>query len=136
MQIYHYDRNTGEYTGAGAAPIDPMATKRERKEIYLIPACATTVEPIPAKEGFRRVFDGTWQYVEIPLPPEPTLEEIAAEEALEAKIAARAQAILDNLPSWQQVSNEIDAAFTNVAQRAVINKLARVIYWMAKDRAE
>ena len=83
MQIYHYDRNTGEYLGATAAQIDPMATQREGKEVYLDIPGASFIEPLPEKEGFKRIFiEGDWQYVEIPKEPEselPTAEEIAAQ---------------------------------------------------------
>jgi len=59
--------------------------------------------------------------------------EAAAKAALEAE---KAQAIIDSLPSWQAVSDAIDAAFTNVGQRKIIKKMARVLYWLAKGTEE
>lgn len=70
---------------------------------------------------------------------------IAAAEA--ANNAAKAQAIIDNLPAWQPVSDALDgikadaqAATTIAALKVVIigliifvKKLARVLYWLAKD---
>lgn len=48
--------------------------------------------------------------------------------------AQREQAIVDNLPSWQQVSDAIDAATTIAACKVILKKLARVVYWLAKNR--
>jgi DNA-binding GntR family transcriptional regulator len=55
----------------------------------------------------------------------------AQAEAL--KQQAKAQAIEDNLPSWQQVSDAIDAATTIAACKVIIKKMARIIYWLAKN---
>jgi hypothetical protein len=65
---------------------------------------------------------------------------LAAEEATrvaeEVRIAAKTKAVIDNLPSWVQV----DTAVTNIANLAdakvFIRKLARIVYWLAKDKAE
>ena len=66
----------------------------------------------------------------------PTPEELATKAARQAIIDAKAQALLDNIPSWAQV----DAAVTNIANladaKAFIRKLARVVYWLAKDRED
>lgn len=66
----------------------------------------------------------------------PDTDKINARLAEEARIAAKAQAILDNLPSWAAV----DAAVTNIANladaKAFIRKLARVVYWLAKNQAD
>ncbi len=63
-------------------------------------------------------------------------EQQAAHDAEEARKAAKAQAIIDNLPSWAQV----DTAITNIANltdaKAFIKKLARVTYWLARDKAD
>lgn len=48
--------------------------------------------------------------------------------------AQKAQALIDNLPSWQQVSDTIDAATTIAACKVILKKLARVVYWLAKNR--
>ena len=100
MQIYHYDRATGEYLGSTPAQIDPMATKREGKEVYLVPACATIIEPPSEKEGYSIIFDGkAWQYFEIPKPPEPEPKPEPTPEEIQARMKQTAingiQAILD-----------------------------------------
>jgi F0F1-type ATP synthase epsilon subunit len=64
---------------------------------------------------------------------------LAAEEAArvveQQKQAAKAQALIDNLPSWQAVSDAIDAADTVPKLRAIVKKIARVTYWIAKNSA-
>ena len=66
----------------------------------------------------------------------PDPEKVDARLAEEARIAAKIAAISDNLPSWSQV----DAAVTNIANladaKAFLLKLARVVYWLARDRAD
>ena len=57
----------------------------------------------------------------------------ATREAREARVAQRAQDVSDSLPSWQQVSDAIDGAFPAGAQRTVVKRLARVVYWLAKN---
>ena len=86
--------------------------------------------------------------------PAQTPEEIAAEEAAAAAEAARIQAkaadLVDALPDWATVAAKFDqgtAALANAttiaAVKAVLQglidvnrKLARVVYWLAKDRAD
>lgn len=43
--FYNYDKITREYTGSGVAEINPVATKREGKEVYYAPAYATLKKP-------------------------------------------------------------------------------------------
>ena len=57
--------------------------------------------------------------------------EIAAQAAQATKAAeqaAKAQEIIDNLPAWQPVSDAIDSATTIAALKAIVKKLARVVY--------
>lgn len=60
----------------------------------------------------------------------------AQDDAEAARIAAKAQAFVDNLPSWVAV----DTAITKIANLAdaktFIRKLARVVYWDVKDKAD
>lgn len=65
--------------------------------------------------------------------------EVAKVEALTAIKAAqelKAQEFLDNLPSWEKVKTAIEGATTIAALRAIVLKLARVVYWLARDRAD
>ena len=61
---------------------------------------------------------------------------IDARVAEEARVIAKAQAFIDNLPSWDGVSAAVDN-IANLAQAKVfIKKLARVVYWLAKDKED
>jgi F0F1-type ATP synthase epsilon subunit len=62
--------------------------------------------------------------------------EAAARQADVARIAAKEQAIVDNLPSWTEVDTAITNANTNAAMKIIISKLARVVYWLAKNKAD
>jgi len=56
------------------------------------------------------------------------------EEAI--RIEAKAQAIIDNLPTWAEIDAAITAATTIAGLKVIIRKMARVLYWLAKDRAD
>ena len=60
----------------------------------------------------------------------------AAAQAEEARIQAKAQEIFDNLPAWQAIVDAIEAATTIAALKVIIKKMARVLYWLARDRAD
>ena len=92
MISYSYDNN-GKYSGEYNCQLDQVATKRETRPIYLLPANSTwTPPPEYDKETEIPVWDGTiWRIQELPQapydPPEPepvpdppetiTLEEMA-----------------------------------------------------------
>ena len=49
--------------------IDPIESKNQGKDIYLLPADSTFKTPLPEKDGFYVVFNGTdWEYQEKPKP--------------------------------------------------------------------
>jgi hypothetical protein len=92
------------------------------------------IPTIEANGRFLSVVDGI-------LVVDPNKDSIlAAEEAARvaeaARIAAKEQALVDNLPSWTQVQ----AAVGNIANladaKAYLLKLSRVVYWLAKDKAD
>lgn len=65
MQVYKYDELTHEYTGVETAQLDPLESKVQGKEVYLLPANATFTAPLVVKEGYIQVYkDGVWNYVE------------------------------------------------------------------------
>lgn len=78
MIAYGYDDN-GYYTGEKTCQLDPLESRQQGKEIWLLPANATWDEPLPEKEGYRVKFEGgAWTYEKIPEPqpaPEPTEDE-------------------------------------------------------------
>lgn len=64
MKIYNYNPVTYEYIGEQNADLDPQETKKQGKDIYLIPANATAKKPPVHKEDKARVWqDGGWVYV-------------------------------------------------------------------------
>lgn len=63
MKVYLYDEDTKEYIQEEEALLDPLESKVQKKNIYLIPANVTTKEPLPAKEGYAVIFkNDDWAY--------------------------------------------------------------------------
>jgi hypothetical protein len=64
-KIYLYDDITKEYIGSRNADLDPEETKRQGKNVPLVPAYATLIKP-PAKEDLKtRVFNlNNWEIVD------------------------------------------------------------------------
>ena len=101
------------------------------------------------KHGVQRIADGSYIPDNETLPawreylqwlaegntpePEQTPEEIAAEVAREQVIAQKLLDISTNLPSRAAVMEAIDNATTLAALRAIVKKMAGVLYWLAKD---
>ena len=54
-------------------------------------------------------------------------------EAREAIITARAQDIASALPTWAQAEAAIDGVSNLAEAKAILKKLARVVYWLAKN---
>jgi hypothetical protein len=62
-------------------------------------------------------------------------EQAQAEQAQAQKAQQKQQDIINNLPSWQEVDDAITAATTIAALKVIIRKMARVLYWLAKNSA-
>lgn len=88
MYAYKYDSDF-YYAGQQDCQLDPIATKREGHEVWLLPANCTWVEPLEEKEGYKIKWNGeAWEYEEIPVPPDPeppTLEEVKEQKINELK---------------------------------------------------
>ena len=64
MIFYTYDEKTKEYTGTQNAFIDPLETKKQGKNVYLVPANATDKKPLEAKENQAVIFNGSeWEII-------------------------------------------------------------------------
>lgn len=64
MIFYTYDEKTKEYKGTQNAFIDPLETKKQGKNVYLVPANATDKKPLETKENQAVIFNGTeWEIV-------------------------------------------------------------------------
>lgn len=119
MIFYIYDEKTKEFTGTQNAFIDPLETKKQGKNVYLVPANATDKKPLKTKKNQAVIFNGSeWEIIadyrgktyyigteqhemkELgdlpkgatfePVEPEKTLEELKAEK-LEALTAYSGQ---------------------------------------------
>lgn len=64
MIFYTYDEKTKEYTGTQNGFIDPLETKKQGKNIYLVPANATDKKPLKTKENQAVIFNGSeWEII-------------------------------------------------------------------------
>lgn len=64
MIFYIYDEKTKEYTGTQNAFIDPLETKKQGKNVYLVPANATAKKPLKTKENQAVIFNGSeWEII-------------------------------------------------------------------------
>lgn len=119
MIFYIYDEKTKELIGTQNGFIDPLETKKQGKNVYLVPANATDKKPLKTKKNQAVIFNGSeWEIIadyrgktyyigteqhemkELgdlpkgatfePVEPEKTLEELKAEK-LEALTAYAGQ---------------------------------------------
>ena len=64
MIFYTYDEKTKEYTGTQNAFIDPLETKKQGKNVYLVPANSTNKKPLETKENQAVIFNGSeWEII-------------------------------------------------------------------------
>ena len=64
MIFYTYDEKTKEYTGTQNAFIDPLETKKQGKNVYLVPPNVTDKKPLETKENQAVVFNGSeWEII-------------------------------------------------------------------------
>lgn len=64
MIFYTYDEKTKEYTGTQNGFIDPLESKNQGKDVYLMPANSTDIKPTlePSNDNEMLVFNGEeWQ---------------------------------------------------------------------------
>ena len=90
MKVYFYDEITKEFTMSADALKDPLESKIQGKDVWLLPANATFDEPLPNKDGYKVVYKDGWKYEEIPQPkpePEPTLYELKSQKRAEINSA-------------------------------------------------
>ena len=64
MIFYTYDEKTKEYIGTQNGFIDPLETKKQGKNVYLVPANATDKKPLETKENQAVIFNGSeWEII-------------------------------------------------------------------------
>ena len=84
---YRYNENK-EYIGSEEMFKDPLESELQKKDIWLLPADCTLIEPPEEKDGFDIVWNGeAWEYKEREKPKE---EEpyIPTEDDLKAQVRA------------------------------------------------
>ena len=69
---YRYDQEKKTFQQSEEMHKDPLESKLQGKDIWLLPADCTLIEPPEAKEGFDIVWNGdAWEYKEQEKPKEP-----------------------------------------------------------------
>ena len=82
---YRYNENK-EYVGSEEMFKDPLESELQKKDIWLLPADCTLIEPPEAKEGFYIVWNGeAWEYKELEKEPKPY---VPTEDELKAQVRA------------------------------------------------
>ena len=121
MNAYSYNDEM-EYTGPVACQIDPVRSKKDGRDVWLLPANATmTPPPDFSPDTHKAVWNGSeWTLEDIPEPepepapdPAPTTEDrVAALEAENKTLKAQVSALTDQ----------------NDFQEELIVELAGVVY--------
>lgn len=115
MVVYIYDSDK-KYIGTRQAQLNPIQTKKQGKEIYLMPANSTTIEPPEFKDGYEIIWNGSnWEYQEIPKPQEPE-PYVPTEEDLKRNRMGEIQSRLNEL-SQDFVQASLGAEFTDLEER-------------------
>lgn len=69
---YRYDQEKKTFQQSEEMLKDPLESELQGKDIWLLPADCTLIEPPEAKEGFDIVWNGdAWEYKEQEKEPEP-----------------------------------------------------------------
>lgn len=88
---YRYDQEKKTFQQSEEMLKDPLESELQGKDIWLLPADCTLIEPPEAKEGFDIIFNGeSWEYKEQEKKPEdepyvPTEKEKTQQEILRLK---------------------------------------------------
>lgn len=84
-KAYLFD-NVGYFVAEGIAQIDPLETKAAGREIFIMPANSTEIEPPHEKDGFKIKWNGSeWIYEEIPTEKEERREKTQEEKENEIR---------------------------------------------------
>lgn len=90
MKVYFFDENTKEFVSDENALKDPLESKIQGKDVWLLPINATFDTPLPNKDGYKVVYKDGWKYEKLPEPevkPEPTIEELRDQKRSEINTA-------------------------------------------------
>lgn len=122
-KAYIYNEYSKEFESEIYCQLDPLETAATGEEVYLLPALATFVEPLPPVEGAEVVFDGEkWFYRYM---PEPTPEEIKQQKIneLKAKLQATDYVVIKIAEGVATPEEYAEVIAQRQAWRAEINEL-------------
>ena len=101
---YRYNENK-KYIGSEEMLKDPLESELQKKDIWLLPADCTLIEPPEAKEGFNIVWNGeAWEYKELGKEPEP---HVPTEDELKAQVRAVRNSYLEQTDKFMLVDYPI-----------------------------
>lgn len=95
MRVFAYNSETGRFEQTLECELDPRASERMGKPVYLIPADTTDIPPLPPKEDSDVVWkNGKWEYVPHSISTEPqeyvpTPKELKQQELAEIEFKLR-----------------------------------------------
>ena len=135
MIAYRYDPTTNLYAGEQERQLDPVASQKAGKEVYLMPADCTTIEPLEEKEGFNIKWNGeSWEYEEQPKKePEPPEEK---EPTTEEKLASLDTQYTNDKATLQQYYMTYLIAGDTEGMAEIKNELEALAEEYDKERAE
>lgn len=65
MKEYIFDRTTGEFIREQEAHLNPLESKKQGTDVYLLSANGTTIQPPEKLEGYAVIWNGTaWEQIE------------------------------------------------------------------------
>ena len=101
---YRYNENK-KYIGSEEMHKDPLESELQKKDIWLLPADCTLIEPPEAKEGFNIVWNGeAWEYKELGKEPEP---HVPTEDELKVQVRAVRNQYLEQTDKYMIVDYPI-----------------------------
>lgn len=92
VNCYYYNELSMEYVGSDTAPLNPVATKREGKEVYSLPRCSTFTKPPRINKLKTALYDkesDDWQIV----------DDLRGEYIVNAAMDLRIMAEIGSLPA-------------------------------------
>ena len=99
---YRYNENK-EYIGSEEMFKDPLESELQKKDIWLLPADCTLIEPPEAKEGFNIVWNGeAWEYKELGKEPEP---HVPTEDELKVQVRSVRNRYLEQTDKYLSVTD-------------------------------
>ena len=142
---YRYNHEKKTFQRSEEMQRDPLETKLQGKDVWLLPADCTLIEPPEAKDGFDIVWNGdAWEYKEQEKPKEaepyvPTEKEKTQQEIwlLKAKLSETDYKILKCSEAsllGQEMPYDLDAVVAERDEwRAQINALEEKLKTLEED---